>query len=565
MLPDTDFPHLPSAPYRQGVAALEVTAHGFRFSVRGLSAEADWDGLADLFADLTNAPARAEGGEIEVRLVANRTVVSLVGGPILSSASGQVTPGLLANSIGLAGLERDGNRLHLHAACLARGGRGLVLVAPSGGGKSTLAAGLLRRGWDLLSDEAIGLLPGSRTVYGFPRPIALKGRAPAMLNLDAGQLVEDPDDRFLVTASRLGTIAQVCCPDVVAFPRVTAGPSRIRPIAIDDAMHRLLADCLDAGRMGPATVDQLATLVATTTVVSLDVGDLEQGLDLLEALEGPKEIRLTATSREGDGVLSTLGGVRCTLGANLELRTSADPALNDTTMVVPFPHRPDRHREIAHGPMIDALDGRPVVPARDLTWNTFTGLGPRVMHSWSSWDEIRARAVPVIVDGVPVEAMHPVDRLVDLLLRVGAGVDTPDADAVRARMLWDDTSISSVISTAETAGCVGTLRTGVRAVRSNLGADVLPATLLRWSETVDPPLSSVVCHRALTLALPNAHGTHPLKWVAALVAQGGMHLAARRASRRKRRRIRWRSLIPIRRIAVTPPTIEDSAGPGRMP
>lgn len=73
--------------------------------------------------------------------------------------------------------------LIFHAAMLEKNGRGLILAADSGGGKSTLAAGLAFRGWRLLSDEltlidprdtvSVGGTPVARMVP-IPRPICLK-------------------------------------------------------------------------------------------------------------------------------------------------------------------------------------------------------------------------------------------------------------------------------------------------------------------------------------------------------------------------------------------------------
>ncbi len=41
----------------------------------------------------------------------------------------------------------------IHAGCVVRGGKAVLLAAPSGMGKSTMALTLARRGWELLSDD----------------------------------------------------------------------------------------------------------------------------------------------------------------------------------------------------------------------------------------------------------------------------------------------------------------------------------------------------------------------------------------------------------------------------
>ncbi|HEY4361476.1 MAG TPA: hypothetical protein VGN17_10915 [Bryobacteraceae bacterium] len=52
----------------------------------------------------------------------------------------------------------------LHAACVAREGRGVLLCGDSGAGKSTLSYALARRGWTFLSDDVVHLTPGRQRV-----------------------------------------------------------------------------------------------------------------------------------------------------------------------------------------------------------------------------------------------------------------------------------------------------------------------------------------------------------------------------------------------------------------
>lgn len=64
--------------------------------------------------------------------------------------------------------------LVIHAAVIEQHGLAAILPAPPGSGKSTLCAGLVNRGWRLLSDE-LALYDMSRPmIYGMARPINLK-------------------------------------------------------------------------------------------------------------------------------------------------------------------------------------------------------------------------------------------------------------------------------------------------------------------------------------------------------------------------------------------------------
>jgi HprK-related kinase A len=64
--------------------------------------------------------------------------------------------------------------LVIHAAVIEKNGLGIVLPAPPGSGKSTLCAGLVNRGWRLLSDELALYDFENNLIYGMARPINLK-------------------------------------------------------------------------------------------------------------------------------------------------------------------------------------------------------------------------------------------------------------------------------------------------------------------------------------------------------------------------------------------------------
>lgn len=67
--------------------------------------------------------------------------------------------------------------LVIHAAVIEKNGKGVVLPAPPGSGKSTLCAGLVMKGWRLLSDELALYDLQSGLIYGMARPISLKNKS----------------------------------------------------------------------------------------------------------------------------------------------------------------------------------------------------------------------------------------------------------------------------------------------------------------------------------------------------------------------------------------------------
>lgn len=67
--------------------------------------------------------------------------------------------------------------LIIHAACLEKNGKGIIISAPSGSGKSTLCAYLVSQGWRLLSDELALIDTNTLMMHGLARPISLKNQS----------------------------------------------------------------------------------------------------------------------------------------------------------------------------------------------------------------------------------------------------------------------------------------------------------------------------------------------------------------------------------------------------
>jgi len=87
-------------------------------------------------------------------------------------------------SVSTAAFASTRDHLLVHAgAVVAPDGTAVLLPGPSGAGKTTLVAGLVRAGFGYLSDEAGAIDPVTLCVHAFARPLGLKGDARAVFGV----------------------------------------------------------------------------------------------------------------------------------------------------------------------------------------------------------------------------------------------------------------------------------------------------------------------------------------------------------------------------------------------
>ena len=133
----------------------------------------------------------------------------------------------------------------LHAACVARGGRGILLCGDSGAGKSSLAYACARQGWTLVSDDAVHLAPGpERTGVGGSNLIHLRAPARDLFpELDAWQLQTTPNGKAAMeidaAAHGFHTARHTAVTQCV-FLRRRPGPPAMTPYPAEAAVEYFL-------------------------------------------------------------------------------------------------------------------------------------------------------------------------------------------------------------------------------------------------------------------------------------------------------------------------------------
>ena len=173
----------------------------------------------------------------------------------------------------------------LHAAgVVTPTGLSLLLVGPSGSGKSSLALGLLRHGWRYLSDDAVLLRtqPQGIEALAFRKPFSIDAAAEADdVGLPLGPEAPcassgRPKRRVDVRAAYPGQYLPACIPHVLLFPRIVSSPhSVVRPLTRATALGLLLAqsgpELFDRAAM-PHHLDVLRRLVRQATPYEVCAG-----------------------------------------------------------------------------------------------------------------------------------------------------------------------------------------------------------------------------------------------------------------------------------------------------
>jgi hypothetical protein len=138
----------------------------------------------------------------------------------------------------------------LHASCVARNGRGVLLTGPSGAGKSCLAFACAQRGWTFISDEASSLLRGTShpVVLGKPHQFHFRETAVQVLpELTGRQAVRSCVGKLTIEVrtadfAHIRTGYQCRANALIFLNRHAGGPAQLVPFSKDKARELLEHD-----------------------------------------------------------------------------------------------------------------------------------------------------------------------------------------------------------------------------------------------------------------------------------------------------------------------------------
>jgi hypothetical protein len=171
------------------------------------------------------------------------------------------------------------DRVVIHAGCVARGRRGIVLPGPMEVGKSTLATSLVIGGFDFLSDEYAALSLVDGRLHPYDRPIALDPGVFEIFPQARPRVVPELEDaarwHVLPEDLRAGSRSAPVPPGAVVFPRYERDvPCEIEPIGAARALWLLCEQALNLARLGAPAFAALGRLAASVPAYALRFGDL---------------------------------------------------------------------------------------------------------------------------------------------------------------------------------------------------------------------------------------------------------------------------------------------------
>lgn len=178
----------------------------------------------------------------------------------------------------------------LHAAAISRGEVAMLLVGPSGRGKTTLSLNLLDRGYDFLSDDLSPLsqIKGATRVHPFPKAMKLLA-TPQVSQLIGGHVWESPipgeGQVIYVPVDRIrpATAFMPSTPSIVVFLD-GHGVNALTQVRPTQGAIRLMHNCFYSGTGLAGTVHTLWRLAEQARCYSMWTESPEAAIAMIEKL-----------------------------------------------------------------------------------------------------------------------------------------------------------------------------------------------------------------------------------------------------------------------------------------
>jgi len=182
--------------------------------------------------------------------------------------------------------------LIVHAASVERSGLALLLPGSPGSGKSTLCAGLVSRGWRLLSDELTLLDLGTGHVVPLPRPVSLKNASIEAIRRFSPDAVLGPPVHDTVKGSvahmkaptdSVRRAAQPARPRWIVLPHYESGAAALlTPLSKARAFMHLADHAFNYDVHGRKGFELLAQVITDSDCFEFKYGALEDAIAVFD-------------------------------------------------------------------------------------------------------------------------------------------------------------------------------------------------------------------------------------------------------------------------------------------
>jgi hypothetical protein len=275
--------------------AFHALAHDFVIVSESRAVGEYFETLLAAFPD-----ARGDVAEYHVRVDGEVFVIELEGEGVVTSDTsvGRLGSGLVY-AINQRAISGDYGVIS-HAGGVARDGVGFVFPAHTESGKTTLTAGLVRAGFDYLSDEGIAFDAATRWIEPFPKPLSIDpGSQHLFPELEPAPAPGDdapPDGQWQVppAAIRPGAVAEPCAARFIVFPSYREGArTELEALSRAVTLVELATNTFQFRDRARHSLEVLAAVVEGARGFRLVVGDLDDACALVTEL---------AETREASGV-----------------------------------------------------------------------------------------------------------------------------------------------------------------------------------------------------------------------------------------------------------------------
>jgi hypothetical protein len=180
----------------------------------------------------------------------------------------------------------------IHAgAVVTPGGKGVLLPASTGSGKTTLVTGLVRVGFGFLSDEVGVIEPWTARLHPFPRALNLRDGSlalfPDLIPEDVGMPGGRRPRYREVGEIRQGSQAAPTQIGFVIAPRHYEGArTEVIPLSAPETVKELWANAMNRALHGAQALPILADVAGKVRGYRLISGDLEEAVQVVSELTG---------------------------------------------------------------------------------------------------------------------------------------------------------------------------------------------------------------------------------------------------------------------------------------